>query len=152
MANEKNNYSDQESHPTLRMTEKEIENLDLEDDKVKELIEQYKEETGKYAIWSIPAKYLITRGFKRWLKGEKNYRNKEMISRHEEAKAKEAKSRVEEEDDSIYLKRISSDKDISMSIPEDKDIAKPEGSDYDIDEIRKERVLSDKTQGSRRSI
>jgi CheY-like chemotaxis protein len=131
MANKKNNDSDQKLHPTPRMTEEEIENLDLEDDKVKELMEQYKEETGKYAIWRIPAKYLITRGFKRWLKGEKIYHDKERISRHEEAEAKETKSRVKEED-KIYLKRIISGEDILMSIPEGKDITKPKASYYDI--------------------
>ncbi|TFG11125.1 MAG: response regulator [Promethearchaeota archaeon] len=144
MANEKKNDSDKESDPTIRMTEEEIENLDLENDKVKELMEQYKEETGKFAIWRIPAKYLITRGFKRWLKGEKTYLDKERISLHEKTKAKEIKSRVEEED-RIFLKRIISGKDIFMSIPQGKDITKPEGLHYDIllveDDIATIRLL-----------
>ena len=32
MTNEKNNNSDRESHPTPRITEEEIENLELEDE------------------------------------------------------------------------------------------------------------------------
>ncbi|GAG84964.1 unnamed protein product, partial [marine sediment metagenome] len=45
----------------------EIENL--ESDRVKKLIKQYREETNKYAIW----RGTITKGFKNWLKGEKVY-------------------------------------------------------------------------------
>jgi len=142
MANEKNNEPDKESNHAPRLTEEEIENLDLEDDKVKELMEQYREETGKYAIWRIPAKYLITRGFKHWLKGEKSYRVKERISLYEEVKEKN--SRIEEED-RIYLKRIISGKDIFMSIPKGKDITKPEAFYYDIllveDDISTIRLL-----------
>ena len=59
------------------MTDKEIDNLDLNSKEVKDLMEQYKEETDKYAEW----RGSITEGFKKWLKGEKIYdRDKERIS------------------------------------------------------------------------
>jgi len=48
-------------------------------------MEQYKEETEKYAIW----RGVITEGFKRWLKGEKIYtRDKERISLYVSDEAK----------------------------------------------------------------
>jgi len=60
-----------------RMTEKEIQNLDLKDEKIKRLMKKYERETGKYAIW----RGAVTEGFKKWLKGEKIYtRDKERIS------------------------------------------------------------------------
>lgn len=59
------------------MTDKEIANLDLESKETKQLMEEYQEETDKYAIW----RGSITEGFKKWLKGEKIYdRDKERIS------------------------------------------------------------------------
>ncbi|MFX1364709.1 MAG: response regulator [Promethearchaeota archaeon] len=59
------------------MTDKEIANLDLESKEAKQLMEEYQEETDKYAIW----RGSITEGFKKWLKGEKIYdRDKERIS------------------------------------------------------------------------
>jgi len=68
------------------MTEEEISNLDLDSEKVKNLMKLYEEQTDKYAIW----RGTITEGFKKWLKGEKIYtREKERISLYvsEEAKA-----------------------------------------------------------------
>jgi two-component system phosphate regulon response regulator PhoB len=77
MTNEKTNNSDRESNPTPRITEEEIENLDIEDENVKELMEQYHEETEKFAIW----RGVVTEGFKRWLRRETIYdRDKERIS------------------------------------------------------------------------
>jgi twitching motility two-component system response regulator PilG len=59
------------------LTDDEIEKLDLESTEVKKLMEEYREETDKYAIW----RGSITEGFKKWLKGEKIYdRDKERIS------------------------------------------------------------------------
>jgi len=59
------------------MTDEEIANLDIENKEVKQLMEEYQEETDKYAIW----RGSITEGFKKWLKGEKIYdRDKERIS------------------------------------------------------------------------
>jgi len=59
------------------MTDEEIANLDVENKEVKQLMEEYQEETDKYAIW----RGSITEGFKKWLKGEKIYdRDKERIS------------------------------------------------------------------------
>ena len=59
------------------MTDEEIANLDVENKEVKHLMEEYQEETDKYAIW----RGSITEGFKKWLKGEKIYdRDKERIS------------------------------------------------------------------------
>jgi len=46
-----------------RMTEKEIKNLDLNDEKIKRLMKKYERETGKYAIW----RGAVTEGFKKWL-------------------------------------------------------------------------------------
>ncbi|MFW9987133.1 MAG: response regulator [Candidatus Odinarchaeota archaeon] len=69
------------------MTDKEIANLDLESKETKQLMEEYQEETDKYAIW----RGSITEGFKKWLKGEKIYdRDKERISLYvsEETKQK----------------------------------------------------------------
>ncbi len=60
-----------------RLTEEEIKNLDLNDEKIKRLMKKYERETGKYAIW----RGAVTEGFKKWLKGEKIYtRDKERIS------------------------------------------------------------------------
>ena len=60
-----------------RMTDEEIDNIDINSKKVKELIKEYEGGTDKYAIW----RGSITEGFKKWLKGEKIYdRDKERIS------------------------------------------------------------------------
>ena len=67
------------------MTEKEIENINLNDEKIKQYMKKYKEENGKYAIW----RGAITEGFKKWLKGEKIYtRDKERISLYVDDKIK----------------------------------------------------------------
>ena len=67
------------------MTEKEIENINLNDEKIKRYMIQYKEENDKYAIW----RGAITEGFKKWLKGEKIYtRDKERISLYVDDKIK----------------------------------------------------------------
>ena len=51
--------------------------IDLNSDKIKELMSQYEKDTGKYAVW----RGLVTEGFKKWLKGDKIYlRDKERIS------------------------------------------------------------------------
>jgi len=59
------------------VSDEEIKNLDLKSEKTKKLMEQYKKETGKNAIWQDK----ITESFKKWLKGEKIYdRDKERTS------------------------------------------------------------------------
>jgi CheY-like chemotaxis protein len=79
---EKNEEGEQ-PHPKLN--EQEIENLDPEDEKIKELMKQYEEDTEKYAIW----RGVVTEGFKRWLRGERIYsRDKERISLYISDKAK----------------------------------------------------------------
>ncbi len=79
-SNEKNN----DSEPKL--TEADIKNLDLNSEKVKELMKQYEEDTAKYAIW----RGAITTGFLNWLRGEKIYdREKERISLYVSDKTKE---------------------------------------------------------------
>jgi len=60
-----------------RLSEEEIRNLTLSDEKIKRYMRIYQEETDKYAIW----RGAVTEGFKKWLKGEKVYtRAKERIS------------------------------------------------------------------------
>ncbi len=67
------------------MTENEIENINLNDEKIKRYMKRYKEENDKYAIW----RGAITEGFKKWLKGEKIYtRDKERISLYVDDKIK----------------------------------------------------------------
>ncbi len=79
-SNEKNN----DSEPKL--TEEDIKNLDLNSEKVKELMKLYEEDTAKYAIW----RGAITTGFLNWLRGEKIYdREKERISLYVSDKTKE---------------------------------------------------------------
>jgi len=79
-SNEKNN----DSEPKL--TEADIKNLDLNSEKVKELMKQYEEDTTKYAIW----RGAVTTGFINWLRGEKIYdREKERISLYVSDKTKE---------------------------------------------------------------
>ena len=59
------------------MTDEEIAKINLNSKEVKDLMKEYEERTGKYAIW----RGTITEGFKKWLKGEKIYdRDKERIS------------------------------------------------------------------------
>ena len=58
-------------------TDEEIENIDIDNEKIQELRNLYEEETDKYAVW----RGAVTEGFKKWLKGEKIYdRDKERIS------------------------------------------------------------------------
>ncbi|NVM44131.1 MAG: response regulator [Candidatus Lokiarchaeota archaeon] len=67
------------------MSEEEIRNLSLSDEKIKRYMRIYQEETDKYAIW----RGAVTEGFKKWLKGEKIYtRAKERISLYVEDKVK----------------------------------------------------------------
>ena len=74
------------NHSNSRLTDEEIEELDLDNKKIQKLMEQYEEETKKYPIW----RGAITEGFKNWLKGEKIYdREKERISLYVEEKTKE---------------------------------------------------------------
>ena len=59
------------------LSDEEIDNLDLESEKVKKLMKKYQKETDKYAVW----RGQVTEAFKKWLKGEKIYtRDKERIS------------------------------------------------------------------------
>ena len=68
-----------------KLTEIEIENIDLTDEKIKEYMRKYEKENDKYAIW----RGAITEGFKKWLKGEKIYtRDKERISLYVDDKIK----------------------------------------------------------------
>ncbi len=77
--------SKDKSEDKPNMTEKEIENINLNDEKIKRYMKQYKEENDKYAIW----RGAITEGFKKWLKGEKIYtRDKERISLYVDDKIK----------------------------------------------------------------
>jgi len=81
--NVNNNHEDKQRDPLL--PDEEIENLDLKSDKIKRLMEQYEEETGKNAIWRDQ----VTEAFKKWLKGEKIYdRDKERISLYVEEQTK----------------------------------------------------------------
>jgi len=77
--------SKESSEDKPNMTEKEIKNINLKDEKIKQYMRQYEEENDKYAIW----RGAITEGFKKWLKGEKIYtRDKERISLYVEDKIK----------------------------------------------------------------
>ena len=68
-----------------KLTEKEIENINLNDEKIKLYMKKYEDENDKYAIW----RGAITEGFKKWLKGEKIYtRDKERISLYVDDKIK----------------------------------------------------------------
>ncbi|MFW9939230.1 MAG: response regulator [Candidatus Thorarchaeota archaeon] len=61
----------------ISLSDEEIDNLDLESEKVKNLMKKYQKETDKYAVW----RGQVTEAFKKWLKGEKIYtRDKERIS------------------------------------------------------------------------
>jgi len=77
--------SEDKSEDKPNMTEEEIENINLDDEKIKRYMKKYKEENDKYAIW----RGAITEGFKKWLKGEKIYtRDKERISLYVDDKIK----------------------------------------------------------------
>ena len=77
--------SKDKSEDKPKLTEKEIENINLNDEKIKRYMKQYQEENDKYAIW----RGAITEGFKKWLKGEKIYtRDKERISLYVDDKIK----------------------------------------------------------------
>jgi CheY-like chemotaxis protein len=79
----RNNHEEDDRQPLL--PDEEIENLDLDSEKVKKLMEQYEEETGKNAIW----REQVTEAFKKWLRGEKIYdRDKERISLYVEDQTK----------------------------------------------------------------
>ena len=68
---------EEDDNGSPKLTDEEIENIDLNSDTGKKLKQQYEEETDKYAFW----RGTITEGFKKWLKGEKIYdRDKERIS------------------------------------------------------------------------
>jgi CheY-like chemotaxis protein len=83
MNDKRSNKDKSEDRPN--MTEKEIENINLNDEKIKRYMKQYQEENDKYAIW----RGAITEGFKKWLKGEKIYtRDKERISLYVDDKIK----------------------------------------------------------------
>lgn len=83
MNDKRSNKDKSEDKPN--MTEKEIENINLNDEKIKRYMRQYQEENDKYAIW----RGAITEGFKKWLKGEKIYtRDKERISLYVDDKIK----------------------------------------------------------------
>ena len=80
-----NSSSEDKSEDKPNMTEEEIENINLDDEKIKRYMKKYKEENDKYAIW----RGAITEGFKKWLKGEKIYtRDKERISLYVDDKIK----------------------------------------------------------------
>lgn len=89
MPNEKKNVSNsngKENHTSPKMTEEEINNLDLNSEQAKKLMKEYEDSTDKYANW----RGSITEGFMKWLKGEKIYdREKERISLYVADKTKE---------------------------------------------------------------
>jgi len=77
--------SKDKSEDKPKLTEKEIENINLNDEKIKLYMKKYEDENDKYAIW----RGAITEGFKKWLKGEKIYtRDKERISLYVDDKIK----------------------------------------------------------------
>ena len=81
-----NNSNEKNNELVPKLTEADIENLDLNNEKVKKLMKQYEEDTTKYAIW----RGAVTTGFINWLRGEKIYdREKERISLYVSDKTKE---------------------------------------------------------------
>ncbi|MFX1496808.1 MAG: response regulator [Promethearchaeota archaeon] len=86
MSEERQNQSESEFDDIrTTLTEEEIENLDLESQLGKKLIELYEEQTERHAVW----RGNVTEAFKKWLKGEKIYsREKERISLYVEEKTK----------------------------------------------------------------
>ncbi|MHA1477620.1 MAG: response regulator [Promethearchaeota archaeon] len=81
-----NNSNEKNNDLEPKLTEADIKNLDLNSEKVKELMKQYEEDTTKYAIW----RGAVTTGFINWLRGEKIYdREKERISLYVSDKTKE---------------------------------------------------------------
>ena len=51
MSDKENNVNDEENNDLPVLTDKEIENLDLNSEKTKKWINQYENQTGKNAIW-----------------------------------------------------------------------------------------------------
>ena len=83
MDNKSSSRDKLEEKPNL--TEIEIQNIDLADERIKGYMKKYEKENDKYAIW----RGAITEGFKKWLKGEKIYtRDKERISLYVDDKIK----------------------------------------------------------------
>ena len=81
-----NNSNEKKNNSKPKLTESDIKNLDLNSEKVKELMKEYEEDTTKYAIW----RGAVTTGFINWLRGEKIYdREKERISLYVSDKTKE---------------------------------------------------------------
>ncbi|MHA1933327.1 MAG: response regulator [Promethearchaeota archaeon] len=77
LTDSKNNNSEDQEDERLSFTDEEIDKLDINSKKIKELMKLYKAQTDKYAEW----RGTVTEGFKKWLKGEKIYdRDKERIS------------------------------------------------------------------------
>jgi CheY-like chemotaxis protein len=75
-----------DNHTSPKMTDEEINSLDLNSEQAKKLMTEYEESTDKYAKW----RGNITEGFMKWLKGEKIYdREKERISLYVADKTKE---------------------------------------------------------------
>ena len=86
MSNKKDNSDEGKPVGKPKLTEEEIENLDINSPNIKKLMDQYHEETQKYPIW----RGSVTEGFKKWLRAETIYdRDKERISLYvsEETKA-----------------------------------------------------------------
>ena len=83
MDNKSSSKDKSEDKPIL--SEIEIQNINLNDEKIKQYMKKYEDENDKYAIW----RGAITEGFKKWLKGEKIYaRDKERISLYVDDKIK----------------------------------------------------------------
>ncbi|MBY9008793.1 MAG: response regulator [Candidatus Lokiarchaeota archaeon] len=83
MDNKSSSKDKSEDKPLL--SEIEIQNINLNDEKIKQYMKKYEDENDKYAIW----RGAITEGFKKWLKGEKIYtRDKERISLYVDDKIK----------------------------------------------------------------
>lgn len=77
MSDKKNNVNEEENKDSPILTPEEIENLDLNSQKVKNLIKKFEKETSKYAVW----RGNVTEAFRKWLRKEKIYhREKERIS------------------------------------------------------------------------
>ena len=77
MSDKKNDVNDEEYKDRPILTPEEIENLDLNNQKVKNLIKKFEKETSKYAVW----RGNVTEAFRKWLRKEKIYpREKERIS------------------------------------------------------------------------
>ncbi len=80
------NSDGKENDTSPKLSEEEINNLDLNSEQAKKLMKEYEDTTDKYANW----RGNITEGFMKWLKGEKIYdREKERISLYVADKTKE---------------------------------------------------------------